>query len=386
MNLLPHLPNQTLDNTLAIYDTVADQSRWTAVLDKITHDLNARGSLIFEIQEQALVTPYFSSWYQPDALADYNAAFFDLEMADQDVFLQHSTRQDGIEILPDSILYDDIEAFKQRKNVRYVMNVGILHRAAVLLNKDNPHLSRFSVQFGADRGGITPQEMAYLNQYLPHIAKALDLGRPARQLQQRHNGLLAAIDKLTIGVCLLDRNGCVILSNEEFDRQRDAYRTYRIAANGVLQLIRATDQQQLEALKEHAFNHGQFGARPRKEAIATDQGNVLCIEITPLHSADEIGTRAFDGYVVYSTDTSQPMQCNTSPLQQVFGLTETELALTDAISRGLTNAQIAERRNRSVSTVNAQVKSILSKTQCATRTQFVRLLMSFGIDFVDPSK
>jgi DNA-binding NarL/FixJ family response regulator len=52
------------------------------------------------------------------------------------------------------------------------------------------------------------------------------------------------------------------------------------------------------------------------------------------------------------------------------------------VAEGLTNAQIAERRNRSIATINTQVKSILSKTQCLTRTQFVRLMMSFSTDFV----
>ena len=119
-----------------------------------------------------------------------------------------------------------------------------------------------------------------------------------------------------------------------------------------------------------------------KEAIPTSVGNFLCIEVTPLTRSKDIGTRPLDGFVVFSTDTSRPVHCNTAPMKQPFGLTDTELAVVDKIGEGLTNPEIAERRERSVATINAQVKSILSKSQCSTRTQFVRLMMRFGGEFL----
>ena len=69
-------------------------------------------------------------------------------------------------------------------------------------------------------------------------------------------------------------------------------------------------------------------------------------------------------------------------MKAAYGLTDTEMSLVDAIADGLTNAQIAEMRNRALPTINAQVKSILSKTQCSTRTQFVRLLTGFGGEYL----
>jgi len=162
----------------------------------------------------------------------------------------------------------------------------------------------------------------------------------------------------------------------------DAYATYHLPANGTLSLRNGSDQARLETLKADVRNHGKFGARPRKEAIAADGDTFLCIEVSPLDVAAELGTAPLGGCILYSTDTSLPLHCNTAPLQQAFGLTDAELALVDAIAEGLTNAQIAERRDRSVGTINAQVKSILAKTDCHTRTQFVRLMMTFGANVV----
>jgi len=224
-----------------------------------------------------------------------------------------------------------------------------------------------------------------MGEILPHMAKAMDLGRVASQLRAEHHGLLAAMDRLIIGVCVLDTNGNVVVQNEEFRRQIDTFPVLRVAPEGALRFMRAEDQKRFAALKQDALNHGRFGARPRKEAIAADTDTFLCVEVAPLDRCEEIGARMFGGFIVYSTDTSLPVHCNTRPIQAAFGLTDTELALVESIGEGLTNAQIAERRGRAVATIDTQVKSILAKTQCATRTQFVRLMMGFGVDYVSPA-
>jgi DNA-binding CsgD family transcriptional regulator len=224
---------------------------------------------------------------------------------------------------------------------------------------------------------------------LPHIAKALDLGRPALYLASVHRSLIAAMDRLRIGVCILDRRGNVVVANEEFQRQRERYGAFRIDPGGRLHLHDKADGARFKELFSDALEHGRYGARPRKEAIATahDDGiGALCIEIAPLDQVEEIGSRRLCGAIVYSLDTSLPTFCDPSLLQSVFALTNAEAELIELVGDGLTNAEIADRRSRSVETVNTQVKSVLSKTQCANRTQFVRLFMNFGADYLRPRK
>lgn len=376
------MSNDDLQAILKIYDTVADQTIWPEVLDYISDTCGARGSLIFELEGGALSTPYFSSLYDAEALEHYNRAFEELEMADHALFRSHSFMDDKVEIISDEILYSELDEFKTRSNVKYVMNAGILHRAAALLNKDNPSVSRFSVQFKSDRGPITIDERKRLNVFLPHVAKALDLGRPARQLASEHAGLLAAMDRLTIGICLLDKNAVVVASNNEFRRQEEAYPVFDVQSGSRFRLLRPEDQARFDALHETVQSHGKFGARPRKEAISAADDSFLCIELSPLNRSEEMGSSQFEGFILYSTDTSQPVHFSTEPLKDVYGLTTTELLLAEEIASGRTNAQIAERRSKSVATVNAQVKSILSKTNCANRTQFVRMLLTFSASFL----
>lgn len=371
---------------LRVYDAAADESLWPDTLQSIASEVDALGCIFFEWEHSALgrslKAPLASSYYDHDAIRTYVKYNFEAEAQDQDIFEARSLAQDRIDLIEDDVLAPSQEALKKRPNVQTLLKVGILHRAACLLNKDNTAVSRFSIQLARDRGRLLTDQRVFMGAILPHVAKAMELGRPAKQLSAQYSSLLAAMDRLSIGICLVDAMGRVVQTNEEFERQRDIYREYSVSKTGELKLYPAANQKRFAALLDHAFNHGQFGARPRKEAIATDGNGHLCIEVTPLTRSEEMGSQVFGGYILYSTDTARPFSCNTRPLQTAYELTDTEALLAGLLGEGLTNALIADRRGRSVATVNAQVKSILAKTGCTTRTQLVRLMMTFGTDYI----
>lgn len=380
------MSDDTQEVLLEIYDSVADQTRWSSVLDKFVERVGAQGSIIFDWEEaegrKRLTAPLFSGFYSADVLAAYLQKCAHLEAQDQAVLRQHTSDQDQIDVIDDTILAASLDDLVQQEHVKKLKKLGISRRAAGVLNKDNRWISLFSVQFHEERAPLGEQERQYMAKLLPHIAKAHDLGLPLRQLASQNDGALAAIDRLSIGICVLDPKGLIVVRNEEFIRQQETYRTFQLTPQGVLRLANDADQKKFEALMVDVRSHGNFGARPRKEAIATTLDNFLCIEVTPLNRSEEIGSKTFGGFIVYSTDTSLPVRCNTAPIKSAFGLTNTELSLVEAIGEGLTNPEIAEHRSRSVATINSQVKSILAKTQCATRTQFVRMMMRFGVSFL----
>ncbi|WP_350333522.1 helix-turn-helix transcriptional regulator [Coralliovum pocilloporae] len=365
---------------------MADPSLWPDLLQEFANQINAAGCIVFEWQthalERRLSVSVASSAYDLNAIETYIERLFEDEAHDQDVFEAHSLKSDAIDLIQDDVLATSLEDLKNRKNVQALQKLGILHRAAGLLNKDNSANSRFSLQLDASRGRLSAAEQHYIGLVLPHIAKAFDLGRPSKQLAEEHQGMLAAMDHLIVGVCILDNQSRMVVENEEFRRQRDSYSAFRLNQFGTLQFSSTENQAVFEKLKSDALNHGRFGARPRKEAISAKRDTFLCIEVVPLQRSDEIGTTEFNGYIVYSSDTSKPVNCQVLPVQMAYGLTKTELSIVESIAEGLTNQQIADQRSRSVATINAQVKSILSKTHCSTRTQFVRLLMSFGTNYI----
>ena len=371
------------DLVLRIYDAVAQPDQWQSVFDQVVDVSGAHGSILFEWDEDRnLTAPIHSQRYPSSMITQYLEHCSDLEAQDQSVLRQHTRQHDDIELLDDSLLAASIEELRKQPHVQLLEHFGIFHRVAGIMNKDNRWLSLFSMQLGSGRPRLSNSEQAVLARLLPHLAKALDLSVPIRQLQGRYRSVLSAIDKLSIGICILNDRGNIVARNEEFRRQQDAHRTFRQDAAGYLKLSDDRAGKRLAQLMSHASCHGQFGARPRKESVLSHTGDVLCVEVSPLTNAEEIGSRTLNGFVISSTDTSLPIKYNMSRLQEAFGLTDAELALLEPISLGLTNPEIADRRERSVATINAQVKSILAKSSCANRTQLVRMLLRFGGNFL----
>ncbi|MEM9715622.1 MAG: hypothetical protein AAF826_03795, partial [Pseudomonadota bacterium] len=238
--------DDTQDFILRLYDAATDNSIWPVVLQDFADRINAVGCIVFEWDNSAgqptLTAPICSAHYDPEAVSTYIERCFTHEARDQDIFEAHSLVSDRIDLIEDDVLAENDTALDLLPNVQVLQKLGIRHRAAGLLNKDNRATARFSIQLGADRGRFITDERLQIATILPHIAKALDLGRPAQQLAATQRSMLSAMDLLTIGVCILDPQGRIVYENEEFARQRDAYPVFSTDRNGALELNKSADQ------------------------------------------------------------------------------------------------------------------------------------------------
>jgi DNA-binding CsgD family transcriptional regulator len=377
---------------LQVYDAAIDPTKWPEVLDRVSAYLGARGALIFRLGEGGtalkLEAPFFSSAYDPALVAEYLREHERQELVDQQKFALHSKKSDAIELVPDTVLFDSEEEFLSRANVASMLKVGIRYRSGALLNKDNIYRDRFSMQFSQRHGPVSAVDIEKSSMILPHIAKALNVNRPAEQLFEKFRCVIGCLDLLKVGVCMLDKNGCIILKNSEFQRQLESYDAYHIAVTGKLTLNDEKANQSIRQLLCGVERHGQFGARPRKEAIITvldGEDYRLCIEVLPLHKLAELGSAPLSGYVLYSLDTSVPLDFNTCMMSTLFDLTVAETEVLGLIAEGLSNREIADRRCKSVETINSQAKSLFSKTYTANRTQLVRLATNLSANFLSES-
>lgn len=372
---------------LQIYDTVLDQNRWPAVLDQIAHMVSARGIIIFNMSNEdgALTAPLISSHYERPAVEAYLAEFAAYELMDQRVFARHSIASDGIDLISDDVLASSAAELADRPNARAMAEFDIIHRAGALLSKDDETRGRFSVQFSAEHGPLGPIDRRKLALYLPHVAKALELARPIDRLQGMTDTLAAALDRLRIGVCLIRADRSVIAQNAEFRRQTSELGIFHVNRNGRLESREPDGRAWLEELIADPRRHGRFGARPRKEALSalrTDGMVSLSVEIAPLAALGDFGHRGPNGYVLYSLDTSRPVDIDVEAVRRVLALTGAETDLLSCLADGLTNREIADRRARSVETINTQVKSLLAKADCANRTQLIRRSVTIGSRFL----
>lgn len=375
--------------TLEIYDTALDPKLWPAVLDKIANYIGARGAFLFELEgegtDRHVIAPYFSSSYQPELVLGYLARHNVQELLDQDKLAEHSRMSDGIELIGEDVLFQDEAEYRDRPNVKEMLDNGIHHRAGALLNKDYSRHGRFALQFSRRDGALSPTHRRRAAQVLPHVAKALSISRPTLQLEQRFNNIIGSLDLLQIGVCVLSKTGTIVFTNTEFNRQVETYPIFRVTADRKLEMTSSELRRELAAMRSDVSCHGRWGARPHKEAIITENdvnARALCIEVCPLSSIDDLDESHLEGHIIYSLDSAMSVKIDAGMVARAFNLTRAEKDVLEHLSEGLTNSEISHRREKSIETVNSQVKSILAKTNSANRTQLLRLVTSISTNYV----
>jgi DNA-binding CsgD family transcriptional regulator len=371
---------------LSLYDTVLAPECWPVVLQRVAGFVGGAGAVIFERPDgeagRGVRASYLSADHDARALEAYLARFADHELDDQLLFERTSMLSDRVELVSDEAVSRDGAPLSTRPNARFLRAFGLRNRAAALLDKDDPSRDRFSVQSAAARGPITPAEIARASLILAHVAKALAIARPFRELRESRTIALSSLDRLRVGVAITDHGGRPIFENNEFRRIADDSGTIGRDRAGRLALRETRAQAKLTSLLGDIDGHGRFGARPRKEAVIVDRGgdtvSGLCVEIWPLARADEVSAAPFDGYLVTCLDTRATFDLDLAAMSRAFQLTNAEERVLGHVTTGQSNAQIAQLSSRSVETVNSQVKALLGKTGCENRTQLVRLAVALG--------
>lgn len=374
---------------LKAYSAAHAPDVWTEVLDQLTERYRAKGIIFWEWRGQGdtlkLNAPLFSSNYKREALNAYLQRHQQREYADQTEFEQKSLQfgrlaPDKIDLVNERDLYPNEDAYLATPHVQELLRHGVRHRYGALLDRDNPFHARFSLQTGETRGPLSTDEQAELAALLPHVAKAMDLAEALSERRTKNTAFLNALNRFNVGVCILDTEARVIDRNNEFDRQIEEFGAFWLSRDAKLILHDQVNRKHFDDLLEDFRHHGTFGARPRKEALLVntpDKAGALCLELLPPAPLQESGARAARYAVLISRDTTRPIQIDLHSAQRAFQLTDAEIQVLDLVCGGLTNPAIAAQRDRSVETINAQVKTVLGKTGTANRTQLVRLMCNF---------
>jgi len=370
---------------LDIYDTALEPHKWPEVLDKISHFVGAIGALVVDLSYTAdggnLHATHFTSNYDADTASSYLKAFRAQELEDQRIFAQHSKKTDEIQLISDEVLAESRELLEQRDNVKFIKSIGITYRAGALLNKDLIEMDRFAFQFNKEQGALSSEHIRKSNFLLPHLAKALNVGRPTALLAAQYAFIVEGLNQIKSGVCILDSRRNVIVQNTEFRRQADAYDVFRVTDDGKLEFKNLVTMKTASDMFSSIGFHGRFGARPRKEALISgtvSQPHELCIEIIPLDNISSIDKKLVAGSIVFCLDTSEQPDIDLEKISLAYQFTRSEKKIFQSLIDGFTNPQIADQFEKSVETVNTQVKSILSKTAAANRTQLVRIAIQTG--------
>lgn len=360
-----------------IYDAALQPELWQKALDNLTHILQTRSAIImaYDLVDQPFRMQSWSSLFTHEDLREYTEKFSHYEHQISDYLRDCPPRYMGTDLE----VWPDMQNERDRPDLKYLRErFGIVARGGAQLNTHGAWKDFITVQLGREWNDVSDEFWKILELTVPHLSKAVEMGRTFNMLRLRYKAVLAALDKVGIGMCVATCDGYIAISNHEAQRilsNRDS-----LSLSRERQLVSRNDD--VTAQLRTAI---QLTAQTAIGKGIDDEISITCprissktpflVVVSPLRDSNEELEPQFSGSLIYIIDPDQTAEFSTDGLSRIFALSAAETKVCDALIHGGTVKVIADQRGVSPETVRSQVRSIYSKTGVSSRTGLIRLAL-----------
>jgi DNA-binding CsgD family transcriptional regulator len=217
-----------------------------------------------------------------------------------------------------------------------------------------------------------------MRQLLPHLRQAFDVTRRLRSTGYVAGALEHTLDWLADGVALLRADGHVLHANSalgEFARRRDGLRLVK----GAIEI--ADPEARLRLARAIAGAGGTADANSGAETLADfpasrpSRSPPYIVSVRPLVDRhDKLGAKSGATVIVFVRDPLKPNANAAHLMREIYGFTEAEANLAQAIRIGMPLADYAEARHVSLNTIYTHLRRIKEKADCTRMADLIRKL------------
>jgi DNA-binding CsgD family transcriptional regulator len=368
------LPAQVLSSLIAsIYDCALDPGRWPATLNRVHAELDFAGAsmsiidlLTNEVPLMIMVGPE-PAWienaprYTPDIVELWGGW----------------ERMRALSTFEPAVQSRDTDLSKWDNN-RHVLEwarpQGLTDSLIIVLANDQTTFA--SVGFGRHEsmGRIGDLEIEAATLLIPHLQRAVAIGRLLDIKSVVSSTFDATLDTLSVAVALVDADLHIVHANT-------AARTL-IAANGAVRSHRGVLRirpVEVEvalgvAVRQAAENEAASGRRGFGIPASDDYGAPFALHVLPLrHGALRPGLMPSAVAAVFITKATPAPRSPTDILAALYDLTPAEMRVFAQIAAGMTRSEVAEALGIGSATVKAHLAQIFSKTGTRRQAELVAL-------------
>ena len=366
--------DRLLDLIGGIYETAADIRLWPRVLKAVADEVGAASGILFLVDT---ATGAFNSWSSSpidrklmQALhEDFGLADFIKKIAADTPIGTVLTRQG---FLSDRE-YGKCALFRDvlhHVNVWHVMG-GVAMRAgntAALIGFVRPRR----------RKAFDEASFATYRRFLPHIERAVRLHRAVTRLDMQRKEAAEVLDRLPLGVILVDAGGRVITMNRSASEIVKRADGLRVDGGGICRAEGAKERARLADMVARAANSVPGPDAQRASAMKIprpSQQRALSVLVAPLTGKGERQGRR-GAAVLYVRDPEVPHTTSTAVLADVYGLTASEAKLLQALIQGKRLEDMARDFKVSINTLRTHLKSIFRKTDTKRQSELLSMVLS----------
>jgi DNA-binding CsgD family transcriptional regulator/PAS domain-containing protein len=246
----------------------------------------------------------------------------------------------------------------------FLARVGLRYFMSVVVEQTRDRLTVVTVQRTPQQGHVGEREIALMQRLGPHLQRAYQTRMRLDTTPRRESLFEHALDLLSDGVALLRRDGGIVYLNEALrllaGREKD-FRIKRDTIEFVSPEMRNRFAAALAAVER--IDDPAAALLPADFAVPRDNGlPPYTVSVRPLRAGRD-RTEQYDAVAMLLVH--DPLQQHVSGkrmLQELYGLTNAESHLVQALSTGLTAVAYAKGRGVSITTVYTHLKRTREKT------------------------
>ena len=220
-----------------------------------------------------------------------------------------------------------------------------------------------------------------MRRLLPHVQLAFDVTRRLKRISDTRAAFERTLDWLADGVALIGKNGAVLHANESFQtlvRRKDGIRL----KDNVIEFLDAAARDKFSAALASVLRVGatKLDAAPLADFVAARSGTrqSYLVSVRPLSGAGGTIAGAKQpsqaAAIVFVRDPRMRGSASIGTLRELFGLTEAEATLAQALQAGATLTDYAHSRSLSVNTVYTHLRRLREKTGTSRMAELIHKL------------
>ena len=373
-----------------IYDAALEPSRWSDVMRGIVEFIGGAKGLLLASQTSAGQGPFVF----PYRLSEAFLLRWQDTYADDNAWSEAARKQggdvDGSVALGTDLVSDEqlqrSAAYRElvkHEGIGQLCTGVVFGRAAGALPAT--HCSVFRALEDAK---FSERERDRMRVLIPHLSRALGVMFRLRSAACKAAASVAALDRLSSGVLLVEERGHAIFANRVAQRtldERDGLTLRSAQFAGGLRKIAADDvvaQSRIDGairdcLDERALIVSHFS---RGVAVRRPSGRPsLTLQFAPLPRGNEYDADGRQAKVIaFLTDAGESSAVSAATLARLYRLTGAESRLALALLRGETLAEAAHRSGISIATARTQLAAVFQKTGTTRQAELVRLLIALA--------
>lgn len=259
--------------------------------------------------------------------------------------------------------------------MEFLASYGLRYFVSGIIVANREEFAGVCVHRSPRQGHIDKPGVELMERLLPHVRAAFDVTRRFRGASDARQALERALDWLADGVVLVRANRVVYVNRafEAIARRGDGVRL----RNAQIELTDARARYRLAAALDAAnrLRNVETRAAISDFAVVRPSGApAYFVSVRPLPAGRRDRMETAADAVVFVRDPCGRSAAAGGVLREVFGLTEAEANLAEALQTGVLLRDYAETRAVSLNTVYTHLRGIKRKTGCRRLPELIRKL------------